>query len=608
MTATPRLPPVDESDPDAVHARYRMERDKRLRADGNDQYVEPTGAFARLLDDPWTPRVERAPLDCDVEVLIVGGGFAGLAAGARLRQAGVDDVRIVDGAGDVGGVWYWNRYPGAMCDTAAMVYLPLLEEAGTVPSAKYVGAPEIHAHARRIAEVFDLYDGALFSTQIRSLEWDDTERRWLVCTDRDDVLRARFVVTGTGPLHRPKLPGVPGIDTFAGHWFHTSRWDWPYTGGDPSGASMTGLADKRVGVIGTGATAVQCIPHLARDAGELFVFQRTPSSIDVRANRPIDPDWFASLEPGWQRRWLENFAVLQTGGFADEDLVQDGWTDIAVRIRDRVIAEVSAGAPLGPELIRTAYEACDDEKMAEIRARVDAVVDDPATAAALKPWYRQLCKRPCFHDEYLKAYNAPNVRLVDTDGRGVERIDADGVWVAGEHFPVDCLVFASGFEWGTDLARRCGYETTGRGGRTLSAHWADGMRSMHGIHVHGFPNLFVLGLAQGANLISNVTHNLVEAATTVAAVIGHARDAGAVEVEVTAEAEDAWVERVGSGGRGMLGSPDCTPGYYNNEGRPMGRRELLNVAGDPAGPVGYFTFIDSWRRSGRFDGLEFRTA
>jgi cation diffusion facilitator CzcD-associated flavoprotein CzcO len=605
---SPSPPPPEESDVEAVHSRYRAERDKRLRPDGNEQYVEPTGAFARLLDDPWTPRSERTPLDCDVEVLIVGGGFAGLAAGARLRQAGVDDVRIVDGAGDVGGVWYWNRYPGAMCDTAAMVYLPLLEETGTVPSAKYVAAPEIHAHARRIAETFDLYDGALFSTQIRSLEWDDDARRWLVHTDRDDVLRARFVVTGTGPLHRPKLPGIPGIDTFAGHWFHTSRWDWPYTGGDPSGAPMTGLADKRVGIIGTGATAVQCIPHLARDAGALFVFQRTPSSIDVRANRPIDPEWFASLAPGWQRRWLENFAVLQTGGFAEKDLVQDGWTDIAVRIRDRVVAEVSAGAPLGPELIRTAYEACDDEKMAEIRARVDAVVDDPATAAALKPWYRQLCKRPCFHDEYLPAYNAPNVHLVDTDGRGVERIDADGVWVAGEHFGVDCLVFASGFEWGTDLARRCGYETTGRGGRTLSAHWADGMRTMHGIHVHGFPNLFVLGLAQGANLISNVTHNLVEAATTVAAVVAHARDVGAVEVEVTADAEDAWVERIGTGGRGMLGSPDCTPGYYNNEGRPMGRRELLNVAGDPAGPVGYFTFIDSWRRSGRFDGLEFHTA
>ncbi|MBK9177983.1 MAG: NAD(P)/FAD-dependent oxidoreductase [Acidimicrobiales bacterium] len=604
VTLSTAAEPIDR---EALRARYRAERDKRLRPDGNDQYVEPTGRFAHFLDDPYTEPVEREARFDEVTVALIGGGFAGLVTGARLKQAGIDDVRIIEGGGDVGGAWYWNRYPGAMCDTAAMIYLPLLEETGHMPTQKYTFATEIFGHARRIATQFGLYDNALFSTEVTGLEWDETSSRWIVRTDRGDEMRARFVAMGTGPLHRPKLPGIPGMQTFAGHSFHTSRWDYEYTGGDPAGAPLEKLADKRVGIIGTGATAVQCIPHLARDAEELYVFQRTPSSIDVRNNHPIDPAWFATLEPGWQQTWLENFAILQTGGFADEDLVEDGWTDIAQRIRDRVIAEMGeSDGSFGPEAIQRAYEDSDDEKMTEIRARVDAIVEDPATAEALKPWYRQLCKRPCFHDEYLQAYNEPGTHLVDTDGKGVERIDETGVWVAGVHYEVDCLVFASGFEVGTDYARRAGFETVGRGGVTLSERWADGMQSMHGIHVHGFPNLFVVGLSQGANLISNITHNLTEAGTTIASVVAHALEVGADEVEVTEAAEQAWIGLLESSGQSFLGNPDCTPGYYNNEGKPLGRRERLNASGYPLGPVAYFHYIDGWRRSGDFEGLEFR--
>ena len=602
---------ADPPDRLVLRDRYRAERDKRLRPDGNEQYLQPTGRFAHFLDDPYVSRVERAPVRDEVTVAIIGGGFGGLVTGARLRAAGVDDVRIIEGGGDVGGAWYWNRYPGAMCDTAAMIYLPLLEETGHMPSRKYTPATEIFEHARRIATTFGLYENALLSTEVTGLEWDDGASRWVVRTNRGDEVRARFVAMGTGPLHRPKLPGVPGIESFAGHSFHTSRWDYDYTGGDASGAPLERLADKRVGIIGTGATAVQCIPHLARSAADLFVFQRTPSSIDVRNNHEIDPEWFAGLEPGWQQRWLINFATLQTGGMADEDLVRDGWTDIAQRIRDRVIAEMTEanerGEAFGAELITRAYEDSDDEKMNEIRARVDAIVADPSTAEALKPWYRQLCKRPCFHDEYLQAYNEPAVHLIDTDGRGVDRIDETGAWIGDVHVDLDCLIFASGFEVGTDYSRRAGYETVGRDGRTLSEHWNDGMRSVHGIHVHGFPNLFIVGLNQGANLISNITHNLVEAGTTVAAVVAHAVDVGAEQVEATEQAEDSWVGMLdGPVGGGFLGNADCTPGYYNNEGRPIGRRERLNASGYPQGPVAYFRYIDAWRRSGEFVGVDFR--
>jgi cyclohexanone monooxygenase len=483
--------------------------------------------------------------------------------------------------------------------------MPLLEETGHMPSEKYVHGPEILEHSRRIARHFGLYDDALFSTEVTSLEWDDASGCWVIGTNRGDRFTATFVTVGTGPLHRPKLPGIPGIETFEGHSFHTSRWDYEYTGGDPHGAPMDRLRDRRVGIIGTGATAVQCVPHLARSSGELFVFQRTPSSIDVRNNRPTDPDWFASLEPGWQQRWLENFTVLQTGGFADEDLTMDGWTDITKRIMAKLFGQDPPD--LTPAGFERAYHDSDDEKMTEIRARVDAVVSDPATADALKPWYRQLCKRPCFHDEYLDAFNRPNVHLVDTDGRGVERIDATGVWVGDEHVELDCIVFASGFEVGTDFARRAGFDTVGRDGLRLSEKWADGMQSLHGMHVHGFPNLFVVGPAQAANLISNVPHNLVEAGTTIATIIGHADRTGTDCIEATAEAEAAWVDRLEHGGRRFGNNPDCTPGYYNNEGRPADRRGLLNSVGYPEGPVAFFRYIDEWRSSGRFDGLEFST-
>jgi cation diffusion facilitator CzcD-associated flavoprotein CzcO len=589
-----------------LRAKYQEERDKRLRPEGNAQYLEPTGKFAHFLDDPYTEVVPREPLEDEVTVAVIGAGFAGLVTAARLKEAGVDDVRLIDGGGDVGGTWYWNRYPGAMCDTAAMIYLPLLEETGHMPSQKYTFAPEIFGHAQRIAHTFDLYNNALFSTQVTALDWDESASRWIISTNRGDKIRAQFVTMGTGPLHRPKLPGVAGIDTFEGLCFHTSRWDYEYTGGDPAGQAMTKLADKRVGIIGTGATSVQCIPHLARDAQELFVFQRTPSSIDVRNNHSIDTEEFAALGAGWQKEWAINFATLQTGGFTDVDLVKDGWTDIAQRIRDRVVAEMSVpGVEFGPETVQRAFDESDDEKMDEIRARVDAIVNDPDTAEHLKPWYRQLCKRPCFHDEYLQAYNEPGAHLVDTAGQGVESIDATGVWVAGKHYELDCLIFASGFEVGTEYARRAGFETTGRNGEALSEHWAEGMSTLHGINVHGFPNLFIVGPNQGANLISNITHNLVEAGTTVAAIIAHAAACEAETVEVTDQAEQAWIDLLDGTGTSIFGNLDCTPGYYNNEGKPMGRRERLGASGYPAGPVAYFAYIENWRSNGEFAGLEF---
>jgi cyclohexanone monooxygenase len=591
-------------DKDALRQKYAEERAKRLRPDGNDQYLQLKDQLAHYLDDPYTPITERAPKTDHVTVAFIGGGFAGLVTGARLKEAGVDDVRIIEKGGDFGGTWYWNRYPGAQCDTASFVYMPLLEETGHMPTEKYAHAPEILEHCQRIGKQFGLYDQALFHTEVTDLEWDADGSRWIIRTNRGDEFTAQFLAMGTGPLHVPKLPGIPGIETFTGHSFHTSRWDYDYTGGDPSGASMDRLADKRVAIIGTGATSVQCVPHLAPACNELFVFQRTPSSVDVRDNRPTDPEWFAEIAtPGWQQRWLENFTANQTGMIAEDDLVMDGWTDLSRRIRSRIMS--LPPEDFTPEKMMAAFEDSDHEKMTEIRARVDSIVEDTDTAQALKAWYRQLCKRPCFHDEYLQAYNVPGTHLVDTDGRGVERITERGVVVAGVEYEVDCIIYASGFEVGTEYTRRAGYDLTGRDGVKLSEHWTGGMRTKHGTHVHGFPNAFIVQPTQGANLISNVPHNLTESGKTIAMIVKHALDGGFSEVEVTQEAEEAWLELLLAGPGMTLGSSDCTPGYYNNEGRPGGTGQSLFV-GYPAGAMAYFEYLDAWRSKGDFEGLEFR--
>jgi cyclohexanone monooxygenase len=588
-------------DPDALREKYRLERAKRIRADGNAQYVEIAGRFASYLEDPYVKVVDRKPLQDEVTVALIGGGFAGLIAAARLLQAGIDDIRIIEKGGGFGGTWYWNRYPGAQCDVESYVYLPLLEETSYVPTEKYVHAPEILEHCHRIAEHFDLYRRSCLSTEVTDIEWDASRRRWTIRTNRGDRMSARFLIMGNGPLHRPKLPGIPGIESFGGHSFHTSRWDYDYTGGDSDG-NLHKLSDKRVGIIGTGATAVQIVPHVSASAAALYVFQRTPSSIDVRGNRPTEPAWAAGLGAGWQRERMENFTTLTSGGIAEKDLVMDGWTDIIgkllTRLRDRNTSQAADGS------LATVLEMADFEKMEQIRARVDAIVTDPVTADALKPWYRQFCKRPCFHDDYLQAFNRPTVQLVDTDGAGVDRITPAGVVVKGREYELDALIFATGFEVGTDYTRRSGYDVTGSRGVTLSEHWAEGMRSVHGMHVHGFPNMFVLGHTQGGFTV-NYPHLLNEASTHVCHVIRQALDHGWEEVEATDRAEVEWLTTLADSARDIRAFQEqCTPGYYNNEGQPSGGGFLVGSYG--YGPMAFFRLLADWRAAGDFAGLERR--
>ncbi len=594
-------------DPDALKRKYLSERDKRLRADGNAQYIEVKAEFSRYIEDPYVePGFTRAPVFDHVEFAIIGGGFGGLLMGARLREAGFKDLRVVESAGDFGGTWYWNRYPGAMCDVESYCYLPLLEELGYMPKHKYSFAPEILEHSRRIARHYNLYENALMQTGITGMEWDEAASRWIITTNRGDRFTAQYVAMANGPLSRPKLPGIPGINDFKGYTFHTSRWDYRYTGGDSTG-NLTNLKDKRVGIIGTGATAIQCIPHLGEWAKQLYVFQRTPSSVDVRNNGETDPKWAASLEPGWQKRRQMNFNVLVAGGDQDEDLVHDGWTDIFRNLTGTAAKEASRtlGRRLAGEERAALMELMDYKKMNQVRARVDSIVKDPATAEALKPWYRQFCKRPCFHDEYLPTYNRPNVTLVDTKGKGVEALTARGVVANGKEYELDCLIFATGFEVGTSYTRRAGYDIVGRGGVTLSERWADGLRTLHGMTTHGFPNCFFLGFTQTAITIS-VPQALNEQAEHVVHMVTESRARGAKSLEPTLEGEANYVDEVKSLARiGARFYMECTPGYYNSEGASGNKGGFFSDMYG-AGPLRFFEVLAEWRADGRMEGLELR--
>ncbi|MFI6231186.1 flavin-containing monooxygenase [Micromonospora echinospora] len=578
-------------DPDALREKYRQERDRRIRPDGNSQYRRAAGEFGYYAVDPYTPRVEREPMHDRVEAVVVGGGFGGLLTGAELRRAGLAQIRMVDEAGDFGGTWYWNRYPGIHCDIESSVYMPLLEEVGTVPTWRYAPGDDIRRHAVAIAKHFDLYRDTMFHTRVTELRWHSDAVEWQVRTDRGDDFRARYVVVSSGTLTRLKLPGIPGIETFRGHTFHTSRWDYGYTGGDANGG-LHKLADKRVGVVGTGATGIQVIPHVGRDAQHLYVFQRTPSSVDVRANRPLDPHWTAGLKPGWQRERMDNFLTIVTGGHADPDMVGDGWTSTAHLQTTYLTGSRSA-------LTDEELGVADFQKMNALRARVDEIVTDPDTAEKLKPWYRYMCKRPTFSDHYLQTFNRPNVTLVDTaDTGGVTRMTEDSVVVGDREYKVDCVIFATGFEAGVSGVVSGTMPVYGRDGVPLLQSWSQGPRTLHGLYSHGFPNLFHLGSLQNANSV-NFVHVLQEQAIHIGAVVAEARRRNALWVEPSVEAEEAWVATIREVAPDTIAfQAECTPGYYNNEGRP---RPVNNSYGP--GPVAFHELLRRWRANGGFDDV-----
>ncbi|MFN6554013.1 flavin-containing monooxygenase [Mycolicibacterium septicum] len=589
-------------DPDAVHAKYLAERDKRLvpgRTAIRDLAGDEHAAGYRA--DPFTPYTEREPIIDDADVVIVGGGIAGILAGAHLRKAGVERIRIIDEAGGVGGTWYWNRYPGVMCDVESYQYLPMLEELDYIPSRRYAFGEEIRLHLQAIADRFDLVPDALFHTGVTETVWDDDAGRWKVHTNRGDELSCRFYVLAVGILNLMKLPAISGMDDFTGRAFHTARWDYGFTGGRP-GEALTDLGDKVIALIGTGASGLQCLPPLAEAAKHVYVFQRTPSAIGVRGNRPTDPSFAADLQPGWQKARMDNFQSIMLGRPVEADLTDDGWTHHYAAVQNPPRRKGMSAE----EFMRTA-EQLDFAIMEEHRQRIDGLVEKPEVAAALKPYYRYLCKRPCFHDEYFDAYNRDNVTLIDCPA-GIERITQRGPVVGGHQYDVDGIIYGTGFEAEvTPLPRRIGHDIVGRNGVSLAEKWADGAASLYGMMSRGFPNMFVMPAPGQQSVVTvNYTQLAVFGAEFVAGTVELLGKQGVEVFDVSADAEADWIQQIVDtyvDPSGVMSA--CTPSRLNNEGDPGAIRPRDTNFGRGFGDFfAYRELLETWLAAGEFDGLD----
>ena len=603
MTCEATNPPTDIDIP-ALRDKYRQERDKRLRSDGQDQYIRTEGEFASQFEgDPHTPVVAREAISEDLDVAVFGTGWSGVLAGYKLQQAGVRSFRHIDLAGDFGGCWYWNRFPGLQCDNDAYTYLPLLEETGFMPSKKYTDGFEIMDYIQRIAKDRDFYKGALFHTLVTGVHWDEDIRRWRISTNRGDNLRARFIIVGLGPLNRPKLPGIPGIHDFEGRMFHTARWEYDYTGGSHRDPVLDKLADKRVAIVGTGATAIQVVPFLGKYAKQVYVVQRTPSPVDDRFNPPTDPEWVKSLQPGWQRKRQANFQRGTNAAYrpGEVDLICDFWTELSRNVQARM---ESMGWPkLSTKEFLTLREEEDYKMMERLRRRIDSIVTDKETAESLKPYYRFMCKRPASSFNYYQTFNLPNVKLLDVSStQGLERMTKTGIVANGTEYEVDCVIFASGFEVSSELSRRWGVGTVlGRGGQSLYDHWVDGYRTFHGMSTHGFPNMFFVQFTQGA-LNASIPATFEQQGNHIAYIISEGLKRGATVMECTEQAQDDWVKTVREVAfDNSEFERECTPGYFFNEGEQK-RRAFL---GEPYAP-GFAAFeklLQAWRDRGDMQGF-----
>ena len=595
-------PDATAFDRDAISRKYEEERRKRMiegRAAIRDLDVDEH--FSSYRDDPFTLYVERDPIDDEIDVAIIGAGVAGVLAGADLRAAGLGRIRLIDGAGGIGGTWYWNRYPGVMCDVESYVYMPKLEEMGHVPTTRYAFGDEIRGHLDAIARRYDLIGDALFHTTVRLSQWDEESARWILTTDRGDVIRARYLVVAPGILHLMKLPALEGMETFRGRSFHSARWDYGYTGGAPGDPHLDKLADQVVGIIGTGASAIQAVPALAESAKHLYVFQRTPSAIGVRGNRPTPPDFDVDLEPGWQRRRMENFSAVMTGVAVEQDLTDDGWCHHMGKLSN---PEISEGMSLDDVMLNV--ETFDYAVMEEHRSRVSDLVHDQRVAESLKPYYRYLCKRPCFHDEYLPTFNRDNVTLVHNPV-GIERVTERGVVVDGEEIALDCIVYATGFEAEiTPFPRRATHPIVGRGGMTIAEKFADGPVTLHGLMTGGFPNMFLMPAPGLQSVVTvNYTHLAVEGAEHIAETIAAFERRGVRVADVLPEAEAAWTAEIVSAYQDTSSfMAACTPSRINFEGDLSKANPRTGTYGGGFGDFfAYQKLLREWRRSGDFIGV-----
>ena len=648
--ATAPHDPVSQVDPirlQEVRQKYAKEANKRLRSEGAAQFLPLNEAIEdrlhSLLDDPWADHsrlnARLSPIR-DQQIIpffVLGAGYGGLLYTVNLIESGAstpEDIRIVDAAGGFGGTWYWHRYPGLHCDLESYCYLPLLEETGYIPTQKYAPAAEIRRHAERIAKRWKLEDKTLFRSDVQRVEWDDIDELWTISlVERrgpgveaiSRKVKAETVYLAAGVLTKPQVPKIPGLLSYKGEIFHTSRFDYEVTGGSQEDQTLNKLRDKRVAIIGTAATAVGAIPTLARHAKELYVVQRTPAYVKPRNQQTTNPEEFKrtiASQKGWQFERQINLNRHMTNAVlpGQANLVNDGWTDMPAY--SAVMGSPAHGivdpSPEEEERRATWFHALDLPHMESVRKRVGDIVEDPATAENLKPWYPSWCKRPTFSDEYLQVFNEPHVHLVDTDGKGPSHATERGLVVAEKEYPVDVLIFSTGYSVaggrnGGSPAERVGIEVLGRNGVSMNKKWREnGAATLHGYATNGFPNLFFSGTSQGTVTGNNVfmlgliarhvTHWISRAQKRV----GASRRA---IIEVTREAEEAHSQEVVKRSPFFSSLAGCTPGYFNGHGQaiseaPAEKKKQARGVAWAEGTTSFLEYIGKWEDEGSLRGLE----
>jgi cyclohexanone monooxygenase len=505
------------------------------------------------------------------DVIVIGAGFAGMYMLHRLRQLGMD-ARVIEAGSDVGGTWYWNRYPGARCDVESMEYSYQFDEDLQQQwewSERYAPQPEILDYARHVADRFALRQDIQFNTRVVSMDFDESAACWLVTTDDGQQSRANFVVAATGCLSVPNRPQFPGQESFRGEIYHTGTW--PHEPVDFSG--------KRVGIIGTGSSAVQSIPLIAEQASQLCVFQRSPNYSVPAQNGPLDPDLQRRLKARYSELREQNKQMVI--GFGARHPRNDGYAlDMTPEERER---QLQRHWDLGGLLYGGAFgdvfldpEA--NEAAAEfVRGKIRATVKDPEVAEKLCPDSTIFCKRLCADTGYFETYNRDNVELVDVKAAPIQAITASGLRTAEAEYELDCIVYATGFDAMTGALNRMAI--TGRNGLKLTDKWQDGPRTYLGLETAGFPNLFLVTGPGSPSVLTNMLPSIEQHVEFIADFIGHLRDKGLRTAEADPLAEAQWVEHVNAVAESTLYT-SCNSWYLgaNIPGKP---RVFLPLLGFP---------------------------
>ncbi|WP_146240024.1 flavin-containing monooxygenase [Prauserella flavalba] len=471
----------------------------------------------------------------EFDAIVVGAGFSGLYMLYELRRRGLT-ARVLEAGSDVGGTWYWNRYPGARCDVESLDYSYSFDEDLQQEwkwTERYPAQPEIQRYLAHVADRFDLRKDITFDTRVVAAQYDTPSATWTVRTEAGDRLTARYCILATGCLSVPKAPEIPGLDDFRGPVYHTATW--PESGVDFSG--------RRVGVFGTGSSGVQAIPMIAQEAGHVTVFQRTPAFSVPAFNGPLDPEWEREIKTNYAERRRQNRA--SEAGIVRGDNPQSAHdVDEEQRQREYESRYTKGGfGILGAYADLMADQRANDTVSDFVRQKIRERVTDPEVAERLLPWEYPLgTKRICVDTDYYETFNRDNVTLVDLRRDALETVTANGVRTARGEVELDCLVLATGFDAMTGAVNRI--DIRGRDGAVLAEKWGAGPRTYLGLGTAGFPNLFLLAGPGSPSVLTNMVTAIEQHVEWTGRCIEHLRTHGYRTIEPTVEAEDGWVDHV----------------------------------------------------------------